>query len=487
MKFLTQLLILILLLVLRTSAQEVKNPMFELHGVWVASVNNIDWPSAKNLSVKQQKHEFTNLVEMHRKNGMNSLFVQIRPAADAFYQSSYEPWSEFLMGKQGVAPNPFYDPLEFMIEETHKRGMEFHAWLNPYRAVFNIKSSSITANHITNLKPEWFLVYGDKKYFNPALKEVRDYFNKIVIDIVSRYNVDGIHIDDYFYPYKIAGKEFPDYKFYKASQTTLSLADWRRSNCDSIIKQLWFTINSLPKRVKFGVSPFGVWRNIEKDPNGSFTKAGQTNYDDLYANILLWLKKGWVDYCVPQLYWERGHALCDYDTLLNWWAKNSFGRQVYVGHGLYKAGTTPGYRDFNELPNEIINLRKQQNIQGSVYFSSSNFIANINGWSDSLRLNYYSTPAIIPPMAWIDSSKPNPPTITSYPEGGYSFKYSGNTKIKGIAIFTGQSKASSVCKKIIFDPKEEYNLDDYYTNSLTKIFIASLSVTNNLSDLVEVK
>ncbi len=487
MKILVQLVIAIVFCGSNCFSQEIKNPLFEFRGVWVATVNNIDWPSEKNLSVEDQKKEFIQLADLQQKTGMNVLIVQVRSAADAFFPSAFEPWSEFLTGKQGRPPTPYYDPLAFMIEETHKRGMEFHAWLNPYRAVFNIGSSSIEKNHITHQKKEWFLTYGDKKYFNPALPEVRDYFVKIVLDIINRYDVDGIHIDDYFYPYKIPGKEFPDLKFYHKYGNGLSKDDWRRSNCDSIIKQLWITINSAPRRVKFGVSPFGVWRNIDKDKLGSNTKAGQTNYDDLYANILLWLKNGWMDYCVPQLYWERGHELCDYDTLLNWWANNAYNRHMYIGHGLYKAGTTKGYRDFNEIPNEVINLRKQSNVQGSVYFSSNSLTKNINGWTDSLQLNYYSSPALVPPMSWINNTKPLPPIILEKAYKKYTLKNMNAIPIKGYALFVGYQKETAICKKIITSFDSDINVEEFRKDLFSKIYIASISTYNNISDWVEVK
>jgi hypothetical protein len=218
-------------------------------------------------------------------------------------------------------------------------------------------------------------------------------------------------MDDYFYPYRIAGKEFPDQKTFEQYGGTLKKDDWRRSNCDSIIVQLYRTIRSTNPRVKFGISPFGVWRNKSKDPMGSDSKAGQTNYDDLYADILLWLKKGWIDYVLPQLYWEIGHKLCDYNTLLDWWSNNSYGKHVYIGHGIYRAGTNAAWKDANELPTQIRNLRINAKVQGSAYFSSKSFEKNPNGWNDSLQNNYYKTPALVPPMYWIDSIAPIAPTL----------------------------------------------------------------------------
>jgi uncharacterized lipoprotein YddW (UPF0748 family) len=359
------------------------------------------------VNVDSQKTEFIRQLDMHQRNGMNAMVVQVRPSADAFYPSQYEPWSQWLTGVQGQPPSPYYDPLQFMIEETHKRGMEFHAWCNPYRADFKIGESSISPSHITRLHPEWFLTYGDKKYFDPANKDAQRFVINVITDIVKRYDVDAIHMDDYFYPYRIPGKEFPDAASYARSGGRLSKDDWRRSNVDSIIRDLNAAIKKEKPYCKFGISPFSVWRNKDKDPEGSDSKAGQTNYDDLYADIVLWLKKGWIDYVAPQLYLEIGHDKIAYEKLVEWWSKHSYGRQVYIGHGIYRTGErSAAWNNPNELPNQIKLLRKYPNIQGSIYFSSKSFNRNPNGWNDSLQNNYYRTPALIPPMRWLDNEKP---------------------------------------------------------------------------------
>ncbi len=369
----------------------------EFRGVWVATIDNVDWPSKGNFNSDSQKIEFIKLLEMHKANGINALIVQIRPAADAIYPSTYEPWSEWLTGKQGKAPMPYYDPLEFMLTETHKRGLEFHAWINPYRAVFKNNISTIAATHITKLHSDWFLNYGDKKYFDPGNKQVQQYVANIVKDIVSRYDIDAIHMDDYFYPYRIAGKEFPDYKTYKQYGNGMAKDVWRRSNTDSIIYILSKTIKKQNKKCQFGISPFGVWRNKDKDSiNGSNTQAGQTNYDDLYADILLWLKKGWIDYVAPQIYWEFEQKHAPYKVVLDWWSKHTYGKNCYVGLGIYKANTNIYWKDKTQLPKQIDALRRTPNIQGMVFFSSKNFETNPNGWGDSLRLKYFATPAPTP-------------------------------------------------------------------------------------------
>lgn len=469
------------------------SPIFEFRGVWVASVENIDWPSKKGLSVADQKEEFIKLLDMHQRNGMNAVIVQIRPAADAFYPSQYEPWSEYLTGKQGLPPTPYYNPLAFMVEETHKRGMEFHAWLNPYRAVFRLGKSSIAPSHITKLHPEWFLNYGTIKYFNPGLKEVQQYVARIVKDIVETYDVDAIHIDDYFYPYKITGKEFPDHSTYRKYGNGLNKDDWRRSNCDSIIKLISQTIKTANPKVKFGVSPFGVWRNESVDSvRGSNTKAGLSNYDDLYADILLWLEKGWIDYVTPQLYWERGHKLCDYDTLVDWWNKYSYDKQVYIGHGIYRAGTNTAWKHKNELPNQIKKLREYSTTQGSIYFSSASFNKNPNGWCDTLRNNYYAFPSIPPPMKWVDSTQPTKPSITRMKNGIVKIALSSREKIKGFGVFVvNEDDEPNYTNAQLVAIATQATGSDIDVNKWLKknkrIFIATISRTNNVSDWVEVK
>jgi uncharacterized lipoprotein YddW (UPF0748 family) len=362
----------------------------ELRAVWVATVSNIDWPSNSTLTPDSQRKEFIKLLDMHKANGMNAIVAQIRPATDALYPSPYEPWSQFLTGKQGQPPTPYYDPLQFMISETHKRSMEFHAWMNPYRATFNVNTSSIAATHITRLQPSWFLQYGDTKYFNPGNKQVQQHVANVVKDVVDRYDVDAIHFDDYFYPYRIPNKEFPDEESYTQSGTSLTKDAWRRSNVDSIIVLLKKTIKNANPKCQFGISPFGVWRNAEKDPNGSNTQAGQTNYDDLYADILLWLKNDWIDYVAPQLYWEIGHDRAPFEVLLDWWSKNTYGKNCYIGLGIYRAGSNTAWKDKTQLTRQIEMIRNTPNMHGMIFFSSKSFNKNPNGWNDSLRVNYFA-------------------------------------------------------------------------------------------------
>lgn len=376
-------------------------PRAEFRGVWIASVDNIDWPRRGQYDVEAQKAEFIRQMDMHQRNGMNAAIVQVRPAADALYPSPYEPWSQWLTGVQGKAPAPYYDPMQFTIEEAHKRGFEYHAWVNPYRATLSVGKSSVAPNHISRLHPEWFLQYGNTLYFDPGNKDAQHWVVDVITDMVSRYDIDAIHMDDYFYPYRIAGKEFPDTASYRKHGAGMNKDEWRRSNTDSIVAKLSRAIKETKPWVKFGISPFGVWRNQDKDPMGSPTRAGVTNYDDLYADVLLWLRNGWIDYVSPQIYWEFSHKAAPFQPILEWWNKNSYGRHCYIGMGIYRAGSNTAWKNPNELPRQIDSTRAMPNVQGQIYFSSTTFDKNPNGWNDVLRNKYYKETVSVPDMPWL--------------------------------------------------------------------------------------
>lgn len=386
--------LLVLLLTFKSAAAQ---PAPEFRGVWIATVDNIDWPSKGNFDGNQQKEEFIKLLDFHQRNGLNAVIVQIRPCGDALYPSQYEPWSEWLTGKQGTPPRPYYDPLEFMITETHKRKMAFHAWMNPYRAEFNTNNNSTSATHITRLHPDWFITYGDKKYFDPGRPEVQNYVTAIVQDVVNRYAIDAIHFDDYFYPYTIDElPPFNDKNSFRQYGNGLSLDNWRRSNTDSIIVKISRAIHAINPKCKFGISPFGVWRNKNQDPDGSNTRGALSNYDDLYADILKWLRNDWIDYVAPQLYWEFGHRRAAYEVLLEWWSRHTYGKHCYIGLGPYKANSNAAWSSEKQLPRQIEELRNTPNIQGMIFFSSSSLEKNLNGWADILRLKYFREPASVP-------------------------------------------------------------------------------------------
>ncbi len=388
-------------------------PKRELRAVWIATVENIDWPSNRNLSPEQQRQEFIALIEAHRRTGINAAFVQVRAAADAFYGKGSEPWSEWLTGKQGKAPEPYYDPLEFMIDECHARGIEFHAWLNLNR-VAHKASKTFAANNVAKLYPNWILDYDSHKLFNFGLPEVRDYITETTLNIARNYDIDGIHFDDYFYPYTVAGQTLKDDEAFKQFGQRFTVKnDWRRNNIDLLIKQIADGITATKPYVKFGISPFGVWRNKKDDPTGSDTQAGQTSYDNLFADTKKWTKAGWIDYMMPQIYFSTQFDKVPFKVLTNWWLDNRNGRHLYIGQGAYRVGDPKqndrAWGDVSEIPNQMRFLRKQSAVNGSVFFSSKSLINNKLGLTDSLKNNFYKYPALPPTMAWKDNVPPLPP------------------------------------------------------------------------------
>jgi uncharacterized lipoprotein YddW (UPF0748 family) len=378
-----------------------QSPKREMRGVWIATVANIDWPSSKGLTVEQQKKEMIGMLNGLKALNINTVVFQARPAADAFYNSSIEPFSQWLMGEQGKRPDPFYDPLQFVIDEAHRRCMDVHVWLNPYRASMSEDEKVFSKDHAFYLKKHLMKKYGGRYYFDPGLKETREYFNQIVADIVTRYDVDGVHLDDYFYPYKVKNEAFPDNDSFKKEPRGFKKNkkdDWRRDNVNLVIAQLQHTIKSIKPWVEFGVSPFGIWRHDCQDKRGSATRCALTNYDDLYADILKWLQDGDIDYVVPQLYWEIGKPIADYKVLVDWWAKYSYNKNLYIG--LYASGLgnskISAWNNGNELARQLELNKKYPQQQGVLYFSARTLLKNPLGLADTLRNNYYKYPSLVP-------------------------------------------------------------------------------------------
>lgn len=405
------------------------SPKREMRAAWIATVNNIDWPSKPGLPVNEQKKELAAMLDKFTEYKLNTVVFQIRPAADAFYKSEIEPWSQWLNGRQGSAPDPEYDPLEYLITECRARGLAVHAWLNPYRAITDT-SNYTHPGHITRLHPEWFLTYGKTVYFDPGLPQTRDYFAKVVSDVVRRYDIDAIHMDDYFYPYRIANVNFPDdasFKKYGEGMNPEQRDEWRRQNVNKIIGQLHDSIKSIKPWVEFGISPFGVWRNIEKDPAGSATKAGQTNYDDLFADILLWEKNGWIDYVVPQIYWHIGFKIADYAVLSDWWSRNANGCLLYVGHAPYrisKNSTTKEWRSSKEIIRQMKLNRTFPGISGSMYFSAKVLLNNPVKLQQRLESGLYRYPALVPENKRIVPIVPDAPLETAMSSGEGILRFS---------------------------------------------------------------
>ena len=345
-----------------------------------------------------------------QKDGCNAIIFQVRPECDALYESDLEPWSYYLTGKQGEKPNPYWDPLQWMIDECHRRGMELHAWINPYRA--KTKSPHENAdNHVIVRHPEWTFEYDGLTLLNPAYEACRDYICEVVKDIVQRYDVDGLHIDDYFYPYPVAGVEIPDDAQYRAAPNGIQdRGDWRRYNVNLFIQQVYETIHTTKPWVKFGVSPFGIYRNQKSDPNGSRTN-GLQNYDQLYADILLWDANGWMDYCVPQLYWEIGNKAADYDELIHWWNRHLTRTPLYIGEDVER---TVKYSDktnknVHQLGAKMALHAELPSIQGTVLWYAKAAVDNIGNYGTLLRSNYWRTPALQPLMPHIDKKAPKAP------------------------------------------------------------------------------
>lgn len=375
-------------------------PKREFRGAWLHLIGQSQWASKTPAQQRDYiRQEFDKLQEA----GINAVIFQVRPAADAAYISELEPWSKFLTGKLGKAPDPLWDPLEFAIQEAHKRGMELHAWLNPYR-VTTAPNEVLPANHIAKRHPERFFKYDGKILFDPAYQENRDFICEVVTDILNRYDVDAIHIDDYFYPYPKSGQSIPDDASYAKFGKGMNRADWRRENVNLLIEQLYSTIKEVKPWVRFGISPFGIWRNKKQDPRGSNSN-GFTNYDGLYADILLWAKNGWVDYLSPQLYWELDKDVAPSRGLAKWWSDNVYGVDLYIGQDLRRTMSTPDPKAGkpNELYTKIKLSRELPNAKGAIWFHGYWLTENYKGAHKEFADNYYSTLAL--PPAYGDATK----------------------------------------------------------------------------------
>ena len=378
-------------------------PKREFRAAWIQSVNG----QFRGMPTEKLKQNLIGQLNSLQKAGINAIIFQVRPEADALYASRLEPWSRFLTGVQGKAPEPYWDPMQFMIDECHKRGMEFHAWINPYRTKTTLKSE-LAPNHVYNIHPEWFVTYGDQLYFDPALPESRRHICMVVSDIVSRYDVDAIQMDDYFYPYPIKGKDFPDdASFARFGGGFSNKGDWRRSNVNVLIKKLHETIREIKPWVKFGVSPFGIYRNESSDPLGSKTK-GLQNYDDLYADVLLWAREGWIDYNIPQIYWHIGHPVADYETLVKWWARNTENRPLFIGQSVMNTvqNADPKNLSINQLPRKMALQRAYQTIGGSCQWPASAVVENAGKYRDALIAEYHKYPALPPVFDFMDNEAP---------------------------------------------------------------------------------
>ena len=393
-------------------------PKRQMRAEWLASVANIDWPSRPGLTPDQQRAELVGWLDEARARGLNAVVLQVRPTADTFWPSKIEPWSRYLTGTAGADPG--YDPLAFAVHAAHARDLELHAWFNPYRVAMNTDRAALAPDSPAAQHPDWVVPYGGKLYYDPGLPQVRRLVEDVVMEAVRRYDLDGVHFDDYFYPYPVAGQPFPDDATFATygdgfPATAAGRADWRRHNNDLLVSELSDRIHAAKPWVKFGVSPFAVWRNAGTDPEGSPTTAGAQTYDDLYADTRRWVREGWLDYIAPQVYWNIGFAPADYAKLVPWWAAQVRGTdvQLYVGQATYKVGTStqdPAWSDPAEMSRHLTFNRSYPEVRGDIYFSAKDVRADRLGHMDLVESEHYAHPALLPVTAGVPGHAPRPVT-----------------------------------------------------------------------------
>lgn len=422
MKRIYTLLLTFLLLWPCVTAQNLL-PKREFRGAWIQIING----QFEGMSRDQMQANLTHQLNVLQQCGINAIMFQVRGEADAMYPSPYEPWSRFLTGRQGTAPNPYWDPLAWMITECHKRGMELHAWINPFRAKTK-GTKELALNHPYVKHPERFFEYDGLYLFDPGLNENRRYICQIAADIVRRYDVDGIHMDDYFYPYPVAGMTIPDQATYITHKNGIdNVDDWRRYNVNLFMEMMHDSIRAVKPWVKFGVSPFGIYHNVQPGSNipGSNTR-GLQNYDNLYADVLYWINKGWVDYNIPQICWEIGHKAADYEELIKWWSRFAGGRPLFIGQDVERTVRAADLKNpqRNQMLAKFGLQRSLRGIQGSCLWYSAAVVRNEGNYATALQKNYHRTPALQPLFPFIDDEAPGKPRKLKtmwMPNGYYLF------------------------------------------------------------------
>ncbi|MEU7896788.1 family 10 glycosylhydrolase [Nonomuraea sp. NPDC049152] len=404
-------------------------PLRQMRGMWIASVVNINWPSKPGLTADQQKAEFIAWLDLAVQRKLNSVFVQIRPTADAFWPSTFEPWSQWLTGVQGQDPG--YDPLGFAVEETHKRGLTFHAWFNPYRVSMQADPAKLHPSHPGRVHPDWILPFGGKLYYNPGLPEVRKFCQDAMLDALTRYDIDGLHFDDYFYPTNTTA--FDDAAtFAKYGAGFPDLAAWRRHNVDLMVSEMQQRVREVKPEVAWGISPSGIWRNKGTDPLGSDTNGGQS-YDSLHADTRGWVKKGWLDYIAPQLYWYIGQPPADYSKLVPWWSDvaDGTGTMLWIGQAAYKAGDpaqVPQWQDPAELARHLTLNRAHPQIGGDIWYNANDVRVDRIGSISTAVKDHYQRPALPPLLPRLaDGEKPKRPVLA------YARRVSGGVELNVIA------------------------------------------------------
>ncbi|AOR37479.1 hypothetical protein BFF78_33595 [Streptomyces fodineus] len=369
----------------------------EMRGVWLATVSNRDWPSRPGLTAAAQREELIAHLDKAARDRLNTVIFQVRPTADALWPSPYEPWSEYLTGTQGHSPG--WDPLGTAVQEAHARGLELHAWFNPYRIANHTDPGRLAPAHPAREHPDWVVPYGGRLYYNPGLPQVRAFVQRAILDAVARYPVDAVHFDDYFYPYPVAGQTFDDDDAYdRYGGDFPGRAAWRRDNIDRLVQETAAGIKRVRPGTRFGISPFGVWRNASTDPRGSDTRAGVQTYDDLYADTRTWVRSHWIDYVVPQLYWHIGFGAADYAKLVDWWAAvaEGTGTHLYIGEALYKAGAAgqpSAWQDPVELSRHLTLAARHPQVHGHVFFAAKDVAADPIGAMSRVIADHYGRSA----------------------------------------------------------------------------------------------
>jgi uncharacterized lipoprotein YddW (UPF0748 family) len=380
--------------------------------LWIATVSNIDWPSRSSLTADQQRAELTDILDRAAASGFNAVMFHIRPAADAVYSSSIEPWAAMLTGTQGTDPG--YDPLAFAVTEAHARGLEIHAWINPFRAGNSKDTLKLAPTHLFNTRRDLLRVYGSQLWADPGEPAIHDHTMRVITDIVQRYDIDGVHADDFFYPYQendASGKliDFPDSASYAKSGSTLSRDDWRRANVDTFIERLYREVHAIKPSIKVGISPFGIWR-----PGNPASVAGLDAYATIYADSRKWLQQGWVDYLAPQLYWSIASPQQSYPALLDWWlAQNTMGRHVWPGLAAYRVsdGTASAFNT-NEIPSQVGMTRTRPAGTGTILYNTTSTLKRSGGAVAASLSTLYATRALVPASPWLDATPPPTPTVS---------------------------------------------------------------------------
>ncbi|MEX1122875.1 MAG: family 10 glycosylhydrolase [Balneolales bacterium] len=385
----------------------------EFRAAWIATVANIDWPSEPGLSTKKQKADLRLMLDRMVAMNMNAVILQVRPGADAIYLSAYEPWSEVLTGEMGKAPTPFYDPLAFAVEEAHKRGVELHAWFNPFRAFHSTSKSKISADHISKLNPKIVREYGNYLWLDPGSQAAQDHSIRVITDVIQRYDIDGVHLDDYFYPYKQQDStgaviDFPDDLTWVRNSKGLAREDWRRDNVNSFIERLYAEIKRVDPQVRFGISPFGIWR-----PGFPAGIKGFDAFTEIYADSRKWLQNGWVDYFSPQLYWAIGKPGQSYPVLLNWWhLQNDHKRHLWPGNFTSRIGSGGGIDwKAGEIIAQVEATRESLHSEGNIHYSIKALMEDRDGLAGTLAGETYKVPALVPATTWLGGATPGIPEI----------------------------------------------------------------------------